>query len=331
MKNFKRILLSLAVAGAAFSSAGIASAELIPNASADASNYMMKTGYEQQLQGSWMASNGDVTVGIIFMNNMMGLNYNGATKYGTFTIEGSKLTMHVQDGQVQTWNFSLQGNQLNLDGMILTRVNLPGGNGMPDNNGWGGGNNNGGAWGNGGNNNGGAWGNGGNNNGGAWGNGGNNNGGAWGNGGNSNGGAWGNGGNNGGAWGNGGNNGGAWGNGGNNGGAPKGGTWDGDPNNPATVPPANGGAATPVDGRWVLNTPQGLLVYLLQNNNYIVTLNNQQIETGRYEFNPASHDFRYQILSGQNQGMTGTHKVYVQGNQLMFVAPNGNQMVFTRQ
>ena len=304
MKNFKRILLSLAVAGAAFSSAGIASAELIPNASADASNYMMKTGYEQQLQGSWMASNGDVTVGIIFMNNMMGLNYNGATKYGTFTIEGSKLTMHVQDGQVQTWNFSLQGNQLNLDGMILTRVNLPGGNGMPDNNGWGGGNNNGGAWGNGGNNNGGAWGNGGNNNGG-------NNGGAWGNGGN--------------------NNGGAWGNGGNNGGAPKGGTWDGDPNNPATVPPANGGAATPVDGRWVLNTPQGLLVYLLQNNNYIVTLNNQQIETGRYEFNPASHDFRYQILSGQNQGMTGTHKVYVQGNQLMFVAPNGNQMVFTRQ
>ena len=298
MKNFKRILLSLAVAGAAFSSAGIASAELIPNASADASNYMMKTGYEQQLQGSWMASNGDVTVGIIFMNNMMGLNYNGATKYGTFTIEGSKLTMHVQDGQVQTWNFSLQGNQLNLDGMILTRVNLPGGNGMPDNNGWGGGNNNGGAWGNGGNNNGGAWGNGGNN---------------------------------GGAWGNGGNNGGAWGNGGNNGGAPKGGTWDGDPNNPATVPPANGGAATPVDGRWVLNTPQGLLVYLLQNNNYIVTLNNQQIETGRYEFNPASHDFRYQILSGQNQGMTGTHKVYVQGNQLMFVAPNGNQMVFTRQ
>ena len=138
MKNFKRILLSLAVAGAAFSSAGIASAELIPNASADASNYMMKTGYEQQLQGSWMASNGDVTVGIIFMNNMMGLNYNGATKYGTFTIEGSKLTMHVQDGQVQTWNFSLQGNQLNLDGMILTRVNLPGGNGMPDNNGWGG-------------------------------------------------------------------------------------------------------------------------------------------------------------------------------------------------
>ena len=288
MKNFKRILLSLAVAGAAFSSAGIASAELIPNASADASNYMMKTGYEQQLQGSWMASNGDVTVGIIFMNNMMGLNYNGATKYGTFTIEGSKLTMHVQDGQVQTWNFSLQGNQLNLDGMILTRVNLPGGNGMPDNNGWGGGNNNGGAWGNGGNNNGGAWGNGGNN-------------------------------------------GGAWGNGGNNGGAPKGGTWDGDPNNPATVPPANGGAATPVDGRWVLNTPQGLLVYLLQNNNYIVTLNNQQIETGRYEFNPASHDFRYQILSGQNQGMTGTHKVYVQGNQLMFVAPNGNQMVFTRQ
>jgi len=331
MKNFKRILLSLAVAGAAFSSAGIASAELIPNASADASNYMMKTGYEQQLQGSWMASNGDVTVGIIFMNNMMGLNYNGATKYGTFTIEDSKLTMHVQDGQVQTWNFSLQGNQLNLDGMILTRVNLPGGN------------NNGGAWGNGGNNNGGAWGNGGNNNGGAWGNGGNNNGGAWGNGGNSNGGAWGNGGNNGGAWGNGGNNnggawgnggnnnGGAWGNGGNNGGAPKGGTWDGDPNNPATVPPANGGAATPVDGRWVLNTPQGLLVYLLQNNNYIVTLNNQQIETGRYEFNPASHDFRYQILSGQNQGMTGTHKVYVQGNQLMFVAPNGNQMVFTRQ
>ena len=278
MKNFKRILLSLAVAGAAFSSAGIASAELIPNASADASNYMMKTGYEQQLQGSWMASNGDVTVGIIFMNNMMGLNYNGATKYGTFTIEGSKLTMHVQDGQVQTWNFSLQGNQLNLDGMILTRVNLPGGNGMPDNNGWGGGNNNGDAWGNGGNNNGGAWGN-----------------------------------------------------GGNNGGAPKGGTWDGDPNNPATVPPANGGAATPVDGRWVLNTPQGLLVYLLQNNNYIVTLNNQQIETGRYEFNPASHDFRYQILSGQNQGMTGTHKVYVQGNQLMFVAPNGNQMVFTRQ
>ena len=322
MKNFKRILLSLAVAGAAFSSAGIASAELIPNASADASNYMMKTGYEQQLQGSWMASNGDVTVGIIFMNNMMGLNYNGATKYGTFTIEGSKLTMHVQDGQVQTWNFSLQGNQLNLDGMILTRVNLPGGN------------NNGGAWGNGGNNNGGAWGNGGNSNGGAWGNGGNNNGGAWGNGGNNNGGAWGNGGNNnGGAWGNGGNsNGGAWGNGGNNnGGAPKGGTWDGDPNNPATVPPANGGAATPVDGRWVLNTPQGLLVYLLQNNNYIVTLNNQQIETGRYEFNPASHDFRYQILSGQNQGMTGTHKVYVQGNQLMFVAPNGNQMVFTRQ
>ena len=69
MKNFKRILLSLAVAGAAFSSAGIASAELIPNAAADASNYMMKTGYEQQLQGSWMASNGDVTVGIIFMNN----------------------------------------------------------------------------------------------------------------------------------------------------------------------------------------------------------------------------------------------------------------------
>ena len=128
-----KLLLS-AVIGLSVTATGIANADILPLPGASQINPAMSSGFEQQLQGAWASTQGGHNVIVIFMNNMMGITYDNMTAYGTFMISGNQLIFRAQTGETQSWNFTIQGNQLNLDGMILQRqpINAPGPNPGPN-------------------------------------------------------------------------------------------------------------------------------------------------------------------------------------------------------
>ena len=121
MKKIKMKLLLSAVIGLSVTATGIANADILPLPGASQINPAMSSGFEQQLQGAWASTQGGHNVIVIFMNNMMGITYDNMTAYGTFMISGNQLIFRAQTGETQSWNFTIQGNQLNLDGMILQR------------------------------------------------------------------------------------------------------------------------------------------------------------------------------------------------------------------
>lgn len=133
MKKIKMKLLLSAVIGLSVTATGIANADILPLPGASQINPAMSSGFEQQLQGAWASTQGGHNVIVIFMNNMMGITYDTMTAYGTFMISGNQLIFRAQTGETQSWNFTVQGNQLNLDGMILQRqpINAPGPNTVP--------------------------------------------------------------------------------------------------------------------------------------------------------------------------------------------------------
>ena len=133
MKKIKMKLLLSAVIGLSVTATGIANADILPLPGASQINPAMSSGFEQQLQGAWASTQGGHNVIVIFMNNMMGITYDNMTAYGTFMISGNQLIFRAQTGETQSWNFTIQGNQLNLDGMILQRqpINAPGPNPVP--------------------------------------------------------------------------------------------------------------------------------------------------------------------------------------------------------
>ena len=134
MKKIKMKLLLSAVIGLSVTTTGIANADILPLPGASQINPAMSSGFEQQLQGAWASTQGGHNVIVIFMNNMMGITYDNMTAYGTFMISGNQLIFRAQTGETQSWNFTIQGNQLNLDGMILQRqpINAPGPNPGPN-------------------------------------------------------------------------------------------------------------------------------------------------------------------------------------------------------
>lgn len=127
MKKIKMKLLLSAVIGLSVTATGIANADILPLPGASQINPAMSSGFEQQLQGGWASTQGGHNVIVIFVNNMMGITYDNMTAYGTFMISGNQLIFRAQTGETQSWNFTVQGNQLNLDGMILQRqqINAP--------------------------------------------------------------------------------------------------------------------------------------------------------------------------------------------------------------
>lgn len=293
MKKIKMKLLLSAVIGLSVTATGIANADILPLPGASQINPAMSSGFEQQLQGAWASTQGGHYVMVIFMNNMMGITYDNMTAYGTFMISGNQLIFSAQTGETQSWNFTVQGNQLNLDGMILQRqqINAPGPNTVPGPNtpptnvpgpnptptpGNGGGAPSGGIWGpapNSGSNPGP----------------------------------------------NPGSNGGIWGPAPNNG--------------HLTPPTPNPGpaAGSVIDGVWGAQSPNGLMQYAFRGGQYSFGINGQVMETGTYSYNPQTGECQFRILTGQAAGQSGSNRIYVQGNQLIMEFPNGAKNVLTRQ
>ena len=295
MKKIKMKLLLSAVIGLSVTATGIANADILPLPGASQINPAMSSGFEQQLQGAWASTQGGHNVIVIFMNNMMGITYDNMTAYGTFMISGNQLIFRAQTGETQSWNFTVQGNQLNLDGMILQRqpINAPGPNPVPGPNpgpntvpgpnpttvpnpnptpGNGGGAPSGGIWGpapNPGPNPG------------------------------SNGGVWGP--------------------------AP-----NTEPATPTTPIPGTA-AGSVIDGVWGAQSPNGLMQYAFRGGQYSFGINGQVMETGTYSYNPQTGECQFRILTGQAAGQSGSNRIYVQGNQLIMEFPNGAKNVLTRQ
>lgn len=289
-----KLLLS-AVIGLSVTATGIANADILPLPGASQINPAMSSGFEQQLQGAWASTQGGHNVIVIFMNNMMGITYDNMTAYGTFMISGNQLIFRAQTGETQSWNFTVQGNQLNLDGMILQRqqINAPGPNTVPGPNpgpntvpnpntttvpnpnttpGNGGGAPSGGIWG-------------------------------------------------------------PAPNPGPNPGS-NGGIWGPAPNNGHLTPPTpNPGpaAGSVIDGVWGAQSPNGLMQYAFRGGQYSFGINGQVMETGTYSYNPQTGECQFRILTGQAAGQSGSNRIYVQGNQLIMEFPNGAKNVLTRQ
>ena len=293
MKKIKMKLLLSAVIGLSVTATGIANADILPLPGASQINPAMSSGFEQQLQGAWASTQGGHNVIVIFMNNMMGITYDNMTAYGTFMISGNQLIFRAQTGETQSWNFTVQGNQLNLDGMILQRqpINAPGPNPVPGPNpgpntvpgpnpttvpnpnptpGNGGGAPSGGIWG-------------------------------------------------------------PAPNPGPNPGS-NGGIWEPGPN-PGPNPTPNPGpaAGSVIDGVWGAQSPNGLMQYAFRGGQYSFGINGQVMETGTYSYNPQTGECQFRILTGQAAGQSGSNRIYVQGNQLIMVFPNGAKNVLTRQ
>ncbi|MBQ8977075.1 MAG: hypothetical protein IJ078_06630 [Succinivibrionaceae bacterium] len=295
MKKIKMKLLLSAVIGLSVTATGIANADILPLPGASQINPAMSSGFEQQLQGAWASTQGGHNVIVIFMNNMMGITYDNMTAYGTFMISGNQLIFRAQTGETQSWNFTVQGNQLNLDGMILQRqqINAPGPNTVPGPNpgpntvpnpntttvpnpnttpGNGGGAPSGGIWG-------------------------------------------------------------PAPNPGPNPGS-NGGIWGPAPNNGHLTPPTpNPGpaAGSVIDGVWGAQSPNGLMQYAFRGGQYSFGINGQVMETGTYSYNPQTGECQFRILTGQAAGQSGSNRIYVQGNQLIMEFPNGAKNVLTRQ
>ncbi len=295
MKKIKMKLLLSAVIGLSVTATGIANADILPLPGASEINPAMSSGFEQQLQGAWASTQGGHNVIVIFMNNMMGITYDNMTAYGTFMISGNQLIFRAQTGETQSWNFTVQGNQLNLDGMILQRqqINAPGPNTVPGPNpgpntvpnpntttvpnpnttpGNGGGAPSGGIWG-------------------------------------------------------------PAPNPGPNPGS-NGGIWGPAPNNGHLTPPTpNPGpaAGSVIDGVWGAQSPNGLMQYAFRGGQYSFGINGQVMETGTYSYNPQTGECQFRILTGQAAGQSGSNRIYVQGNQLIMEFPNGAKNVLTRQ
>ena len=298
MKKIKMKLLLSAVIGLSVTATGIANADILPLPGASQINPAMSSGFEQQLQGAWASTQGGHNVIVIFMNNMMGITYDNMTAYGTFMISGNQLIFSAQTGETQSWNFTVQGNQLNLDGMILQRqqINAPGPNTVPGpytsptpntpptyvpgpnptpTPGNGGGAPSGGIWGpapNPGSNPG------------------------------SNGGIWG----------------------------PAPNTEPVTPTTPTTPNPGPA-AGSVIDGVWGAQSPNGLMQFAFRGGQYSFGINGQVMETGTYSYNPQTGECQFRILTGQAAGQSGTTRIYGQGNQLIMEFPNGAKNVLTRQ
>ncbi|MBO6258902.1 MAG: hypothetical protein J6M93_06180 [Succinivibrio sp.] len=86
-----------------------------------------------------------------------------------------------------------------------------------------------------------------------------------------------------------------------------------------------------LNGTWSCQTPQGVIAFTFQGQSYACFVNNQQTETGVFQYDPSSGNFNYQITSGASTGVSGQNRIFVQGNIMTLIMPNGMQMVFQKQ
>ena len=79
-----------------------------------------------ELQGMWAASDGKTTVIMMFQGNACCVSYNTNRACGTYTAAGGKLTIQLPNNNVLSFTYRVQGNQLILDNdTILIRQQTP--------------------------------------------------------------------------------------------------------------------------------------------------------------------------------------------------------------
>jgi hypothetical protein len=80
----------------------------------------------KSLQGGWVGIKGTDTMIILFMGNACSIALNSQQVAGTWSVQGNRLDMRFQNGKAQSFNFILLGDTLILDGVTLTRQQIPG-------------------------------------------------------------------------------------------------------------------------------------------------------------------------------------------------------------
>ena len=80
-----------------------------------------------ELNGIWAASNGQITVIMMFQGNVCCVSYNTERACGTYTAAGGQLTIHLQNGKVVSCTYKVQGNQLILNNgdTVLLKQQMP--------------------------------------------------------------------------------------------------------------------------------------------------------------------------------------------------------------
>ena len=79
-----------------------------------------------ELTGTWAASNGTITVIMMFQGNTCCISYNTNRACGTYTAAGGKLTIQLPNSNVLSFTYKVQGNQLILDNdSVLIKQQTP--------------------------------------------------------------------------------------------------------------------------------------------------------------------------------------------------------------
>ncbi|MBO6171604.1 MAG: hypothetical protein J6N67_05535 [Desulfovibrio sp.] len=115
--------------------------------------------------------------------------------------------------------------------------------------------------------------------------------------------------------------GGTWG-----GGQPNGGTWG---QTPQGAPQQSFSSASPLEGTWSTQIPQGRRSFRFTGNRYAQLLNGQVVEEGMFQLLPDGR-FQYQVTGGQYAGQTGEDRITLNGNSLTVAWPDGTVVTFTR-
>lgn len=112
-------------------------------------------------------------------------------------------------------------------------------------------------------------------------------------------------------------------------GAPQGGTWGGG-QTPQGAPQQNFSSASPLEGVWSTQIPQGRRSFRFTGNRYAQLLNGQVVEEGVFQLLPDGR-FQYQVTGGQYAGQSGEDRITLNGNSLTVAWPDGTVITFTRE
>ncbi len=87
--------------------------------------------------------------------------------------------------------------------------------------------------------------------------------------------------------------------------------------------------ATPLEGTWSAQTPNGTFLFMFHGSQYRAFINGALVEAGVFQLN--GNRLRFQVTQGQNAGQQGENVWQIQGNVLVMITQNGGSIQFIRQ
>ncbi len=88
--------------------------------------------------------------------------------------------------------------------------------------------------------------------------------------------------------------------------------------------------ASPLDGVWTTQTPQGLRVFRISGNRYVQTVGGQLLDEGIFQILPDGR-FQYQVTGGPYAGQRGENRLSCDGRTLVMAWPDGTSATFVRE